>query len=66
MKVINKSKEDLVGKEVSFEIKNPNWAHAIKMKGRVKSVQNRFNGFLCIEKGSISEDEFLIRVESIL
>lgn len=61
-----KSKMPKVGEERFFEIKNPNWRHPIKMKGIVKAVQNRFTGLVVFEKGSVSEDEFILSVDSII
>lgn len=66
MKLKNKIKNLKIGEEIKFEIKNPNWTNPITMIGKIKALQsNRFNGVLCIEKGAVSEDEFIIRVESI-
>ena len=66
MKIKNKIKDFEVGDNITFDIKNPSWKHPITMKGKIKAIQaDRFNGMVCIEKGAVSEDEFVIRVESI-
>lgn len=65
MKIKNKSKDIEIGEEITFDITNPNWSHPITMRGKVKALQKRFNGLVFIEKGAVSEDEFIIRVESI-
>lgn len=66
MKHKNKLKDYKVGQEITFEVINPNWKYPLTMKGTIKALQsNRFNGMVCIEKGAVSEDEFVIRVESI-
>ena len=54
-----------IGDEVRFELKNDNWKHNITMKGVVKEFSNKFGGIVYLEKGSVSEDEFIIRVDSL-
>ena len=60
-----KKKMPKPGDQIEFNITNPNWANPLPMRGVVEAVEKKFEGMICVSKGAVTEEQVLIRLNSL-
>lgn len=54
-----------VGQEINFNILCPGRQHPIAMRGKIGALSPLFGGHIHIEKGAVSQEEFIVRLETL-